>query len=116
MDHELYSSIPGKINVGLCLWLQQEELIRQLQEQHFQQYMQQVYQQQLQHQQHQYHQLQEMAANHPARPPVTHTEVTHTATPLLQNGDSAPTTENGPVSEPESVPISNDENNTGNVS
>jgi hypothetical protein len=32
-------------------YIQQDELIRQLQEQHFQQYMQQVYQQQLLHQQ-----------------------------------------------------------------
>jgi len=38
--------------------LQQEELIQQLQEQHFQHYMQQVYQQQLLHQQQQYQQIQ----------------------------------------------------------
>ena len=42
--------------------LQQEDLIVQLQEQHFQQYMQQVYQQQLLHQQQQYQQIQAMQA------------------------------------------------------
>ncbi len=41
--------------------LQQEVLIKQLQEQHYQQYMQRVYQQQLLHQQQQYQQLQAIA-------------------------------------------------------
>ncbi|XP_060068399.1 Golgi resident protein GCP60-like [Ylistrum balloti] len=107
---------------------QQEELIRQLQEQHFQQYMQQVYQQQLLHQQQQYQQLQDMAqtgTGQPPRPPppkVSHTEVTQTATPLLQNGDSSTTptttavTENGPMSvpPPTSVP-SNEEDNPDQI-
>ncbi|KAL4238242.1 Golgi resident protein GCP60 [Mactra antiquata] len=47
---------------------QQEDLIIQLQEQHFQQYMQQVYQQQLLHQQQQYQQLQAMQAAQKAGP------------------------------------------------
>ncbi|XP_033734054.1 Golgi resident protein GCP60-like isoform X2 [Pecten maximus] len=94
---------------------QQEELIRQLQEQHFQQYMQQVYQQQLLHQQQQYQQLQDMAqTGQSARPPapkpqVTHTEVTQAAMPLLQNGDSSSTKENGPLSVPPPVSVPSNE-------
>lgn len=48
--------------------LQQDVLIAQLQEQHYQQYMQQVYQQQLYHQQQQYQQLQAMSG--PSGPPA----------------------------------------------
>lgn len=51
---------------------QQENLIKQLQEQHFQQYMQQVYQQQLLHQQQQYQQLQAMAENQQSQPLNSH--------------------------------------------
>jgi hypothetical protein len=43
-------------------FLKQQELIKQLQEQHFEQYMNQVYQQQLLHQQQQAEQLKAMRA------------------------------------------------------
>ncbi|KAH3846232.1 Golgi resident protein GCP60-like [Dreissena polymorpha] len=86
---------------------QQEELIVQLQEQHFQQYMQQVYQQQLLHQQQQYQQLQAMQAaqqqqsNGPTpigSPPPGPTQQNLTSLPTsvpaavnhLQNGPVAP--------------------------
>ncbi|XP_060587295.1 Golgi resident protein GCP60-like isoform X2 [Ruditapes philippinarum] len=92
---------------------QQEELIGQLQEQHFQQYMQQVYQQQLLHQQQQYQQLQAMQAaqkgeqaetNPPqtnGQAPPSNIQTTITATPLLQNGPLPPP-----------VKTENSENNT----
>jgi hypothetical protein len=46
--------------LNFFLFKQQEELIKQLQEQHFEQYMNQVYQQQLLHQQQQAEQLRAM--------------------------------------------------------
>ena len=68
-------------------------MISQLQDQHFQQYMQQVYQQQLLHQQQQYQQLQAMASAQKVGP----SEATPTGTPQVpvsqQNGP-------GPIVQP----------------
>jgi hypothetical protein len=51
------------INVAFFIFKKQEELIKQLQEQHFEQYMNQVYQQQLLHQHQQAEQLKAMRVN-----------------------------------------------------
>ncbi|XP_045167105.2 Golgi resident protein GCP60-like isoform X2 [Mercenaria mercenaria] len=81
---------------------QQEELIGQLQEQHFQQYMQQVYQQQLLHQQQQYQQLQAMQAAQKTgqtEAPQTNeqTPPTNIQTPPT---NALPSVPNGPVAPP----------------
>ncbi len=65
------------------LRFQQEALIQQLQEQHFQQYMQQVYQQQLLHQQQQYQQLQAMAENNTNPSPTKSQAENGNPTPAL---------------------------------